>query len=405
MTLSKRLSRFGNSGLLSAGDAFRLSLSSPKTLIGQVHDKVLGNANLKFPRRIVLHLANRCDFACPMCSIGQARADRQRESKSDTPFEIIEKLVREAAPYRPYFELTGGEPMLYARLGDVIKLLSEHGMLSYIVTDGLKLKRRAAELVESGLKVLLISMDGWEEESQKQRGLVPGSFQAIVDGIQEVMRARGKRKFPIIRINTVTTKVNYHSLDKIAQAVYEMGVRRWMLSPYYFMTDAAMAAHRHFKLTTGIGDQVMQHHVPGTESFFTPDELADMKRSLERLRVLLDGPLHDLRADVSWDMDLDSYYSPKPPSPRSVCNLPFDRVDIHTDGRIAVCGDGHTIGNMNSDSLAAAWQGEQYRRFRKVLDKHKVMPMCFRCCGIANTVEFDQTAPEWPKSDLVSITT
>jgi hypothetical protein len=224
-----------------------------------------------------------------------------------------------------------------------------------------------------------------------------------VDGVQEVKRLRGKRAFPIIRIGTVTTKVNYHSLDKIAQTVYEMGVRRWALAPYFFMTDSAMAAHRLFKLKTGIGDQVMQHHIPGTESYFTHAEVADLKRSLARLRILLDGPLRGLRADVNWEADLDSYYSPKTPSSNSKCNLPFDRVDIHTDGRIAVCGDGHTIGNMKTGTLTEAWRGEKYRRFRKTLDEHKVMPMCFRCCGIANTIQFDKQSVELSKSELVSI--
>jgi len=265
----------------------------------------------------------------------------------------------------------------------------------------LKLKQRAADLVNGGLKILLVSMDGWDEESQKKRGLVPNSFAAIVKGIAEVKRLRGRSPFPIIRINSVITKVNYHSVDKMAEAVYEMGARHWSLQNYYFMTDGAMDAHKAFKRETGIGDKVMQHHIPGADSYFDPGEVRTLKDALSRTRTLLSGRLRGMRVDFDWDLDLDKFYSPRPPSRASSCDMPFNRVDIHTDGRIAVCGDGHTIGNINDGTVGEAWDGEENKRFRGVLGKHKVMPMCFRCCGIVNSIKFDDSPA--PRASLVNI--
>jgi len=114
--------------------------------------------------------------------------------------------------------------------------------------------------------------------------------------------------------------------------------------------------------------------------------------------------LRDMRVDCDWNLDLDKYYSPRPPGPTSSCNLPFDRVDIHTDGRIAVCGDGHTIGNVNSGTITEAWSGEKYRRFRGVLNKHKIMPMCFRCCGIMGNLRFDDSVALKPELVNIAVT-
>jgi sulfatase maturation enzyme AslB (radical SAM superfamily) len=394
------MARIGNSRLMTPNEAIRLSLASPRCAINALSYRLRGKSSLRFPHRIVLSLANRCNFACPMCNIGDARAERQKDFRGDAPFEVVERTIREAGKYGCYVDLTGGEPTLYDRLGETIALLSKYRLLAYITTNGLNLKSRAAELVEAGLKVLLISLDGWDEESSYERGLVPGSFAAIRDGIAEVNRIR-RGTFPIVRISTVITKANYRQLDQIADAVYAMGVRRWFIQNYFFMTDGAMAAHRQMKLDTGIGDQVAAHHIPGVDSYFTPDEVAALKSSLARVRAKANSSYRDLRVDFDWNLDLDAYYSPRRPGLSSSCALPFDRVDIFPDGRIASCMDGHTIGNVLTGTIRDAWNGPERRRLLALLAKEKVLPMCFRCCGISYNIKFDETAV--PYENLVQI--
>jgi MoaA/NifB/PqqE/SkfB family radical SAM enzyme len=385
------MSRIGNSALLSAGEAFRLSLASPRCALNSISDRLRGQSALPFPRRIVLHLANRCNFACPMCSIGVARVERQSDFRGDAPWEVIQRTISEAGKHGCYVDLTGGEPTLHSQLGEIIALLTKHRLISYITTNGLNLKKRAREMVGAGLKVLLISMDGWDEESSYERGLVPGSFEAIRDGINEVARVRSGI-FPIIRMCTVVTKVNYRHLDRIVDAVYAMGVRRWMIQNYAFMTDGAMAAHRRMKAETGIGDQVMQHHIPEIDYYLSPDEVAELKDSHARVRAKLDGPYRDMRVDCNWNLDLNAYYSSGRPGMSSTCALPFDRVDVYPDGRISSCGDGHTIGNVLAGSIRDAWNGTERKRLLDLLAAQKILPMCFRCCGILAGLKFDETS-------------
>jgi MoaA/NifB/PqqE/SkfB family radical SAM enzyme len=338
-----------------------------------------------------------------MCSIGIARAERQKDFMGDTPFDIVEKTIAEAGRHGAYVELLGGEPTLYKKLGETIQLLTDHKLPSYITTNGFTLKKRAREMVAAGLKVLLISMDGWDEESSFKRGEVPGSFQAIADGIAEVKKERGRSMFPIIRIGSAITRVNYHSLDKIADAVYQMGVRRWSIQNYFFMTDSAMAEHRRFKLDFGVGDQVAAHHIAGEDSYLDREQVEQLRQALARTRQKLAGPMRDMRVDFNWDLDLNRYYSPQPPAVTSTCVLPTNRLDVYPDGRIAICLDGHTVGNIRTGTIREAWNGEQMRHFRQVLDEHRVMPMCFRCCGIMNDLKFDETYTPTPKSSLVTI--
>ena len=219
-------------------------------------------------------------------------------------------------------------------------------------------------------------------------------------GFAAVIRAR-KGVFPIIRACSVVTKVNHHSMEKIGQALYDMGVRRWVIQNYAFITDGAMAAHRQMRAETGIGDQLMQHHVPGVDSYLTPIEVAEFRKSLQRIREMSKTRLGGMRIDFDWNLDLDAYYSSRRPALSSSCNLPFTRVDVFPDGRIATCGDAHTIGNILTGSIRDAWEGEEKERVLRLLARDRVLPMCFRCCGILNGLRFDETSA--PYESLVQI--
>ena len=85
-------------------------------------------------------------------------------------------------------------------------------------------------------------------------------------------------------------------------------------------------------------------------------------------------------------------YSPRRPGRSSFCALPLDRVDVYPDGHIASCIDGHTIGNVLTGTIRDAWNSPERQRLLALLAKEKVLPMCFRCCGISYKIKFDETA-------------
>jgi len=124
-------------------------------------------------------------------------------------------------------DLIGGEPLLYSRLEDVVRLASQSGVPASVTTNGLKLGDKAEALVEAGLPLLQISLDGWDEESQTARGNVKRSFERLCDGVRAIQKAKGSRTFPIIRILTAITRVNHDRLERVQQVVADLGVRYW----------------------------------------------------------------------------------------------------------------------------------------------------------------------------------
>ena len=137
------MTRFRECTLLNATDSVRMAWRFPRTAIHMLRDSIAGCGATSFPRRLGLFLTNRCDFACPMCAVQDAR-DEGLARGGDMPFEIVEKVLTECSPYQPVVDFIGGEPLLYPNLRAAVKFASERNVLAVVTTNGLKLRNHAA---------------------------------------------------------------------------------------------------------------------------------------------------------------------------------------------------------------------------------------------------------------------
>lgn len=93
-------SRFRQLALLSSLDNTRMAARFPLTAIHMLRVCAARSAATPFPRRLGLFLTNRCDFACPMCAVQDAR-DEGLACGGDLPFALVEKVLAECSPYQP----------------------------------------------------------------------------------------------------------------------------------------------------------------------------------------------------------------------------------------------------------------------------------------------------------------
>lgn len=372
--------------LLSLPDGARMAWRFPSTALHMLRDSVAGSAATPFPRRLGLFLTNRCNFACPMCAVQDARDDGLARS-GDMPFAIVEKVLHECSPHQPVVDFIGGEPLLYRDLGEALKLASRRKVLAAVTTNGLNLSGHAEMLVRAELPLLQVSLDGWGEPSQTARGGVKGSFRRLCEGVRAVKEARGSRRFPMIRILTAITRVNHASLDRIQSVIAALGLRYWGISNYFYLNPAARMKHQSFALLHGLSGAVVAHSL-ADEVYLAPEQVRDLQSSLERVRQL--NRRLKLRIAYAWDIDLEEYYSNREASRSCVCELPYTRLDIQTDGRMAICVSGKQVGQAGRDSIAGVWRGQLVANYRSMYERTRPMPMCFRCCGLSQTIRFDR---------------
>jgi len=324
-----------------------------------------------------------------MCAV-QAARNHGIAGGGDLHFGFVERVLAECSPHQPVIDLIGGEPLLYPYLSDAVRLASQRKLLAVLTTNGLRLQQNAEALVRAELPLLQVSLDGWDEPSQQARGQVRGSFKRLCEGLRAVCDARGRRSFPIIRILTTITRVNHAHLDRIQAVIAALGIRYWAVSNYFYLNPSAHEQHRTFAMLNGLNGSVVAHAIPD-DVYLTQEQVRLLKSSLQR--VQRSNRKLGLRIAYAWNIDVDAYYSTQQASRSSLCDLPYTRLDIHTDGRMAVCVSGKRVGHVACDSISKVWGGRLMSEYRELYQRTRPMPMCFRCCGLSQTIKFDTRSP------------
>ena len=117
------------------------------------YDKVKKKCSV--PMFIHIELTERCPLNCRQCYCSLDRG-------KDLPWEICYRYITEAAELGVRrILLTGGEPLLYHRLSDAIKLISSYEMESVFSTSGVGISlEKCMELKNSGIDKVYVSLNG-----------------------------------------------------------------------------------------------------------------------------------------------------------------------------------------------------------------------------------------------------
>jgi hypothetical protein len=105
-----------------------------------------------------VEVTDSCNLACPGCY----RQRREGHRPLDEVFEDIKACQK--ITNCDSIKISGGEPLLYPHLIEVVRFISQNGMKALIITNGLKLDRKLVqELVEAGLKRFSFHIDSAQE--------------------------------------------------------------------------------------------------------------------------------------------------------------------------------------------------------------------------------------------------
>ena len=135
------------------------------------------------PTFVSVEPANFCQLACPECPVGMNRNKSsnlqtfQSSNKNNTQAlpgvlslsdykQIISKISSYAHTLQLFWQ---GEPLLNPQLPEMIHIAREAGLYTIVSTNAQALDRPMAQaLVGAGLNRIIISMDGWTQQTYEQ---------------------------------------------------------------------------------------------------------------------------------------------------------------------------------------------------------------------------------------------
>lgn len=283
------------------------------------------------PLALGVELTNHCNLNCVECDSGSGTMSRPRGYMD---LELYKSVLQDLGPYlyniNLYFQ---GEPMLHPMFRNFLE--QGYNSNTVISTNGHFLNQENSEmLARSGLKKLIISLDGMDQEIYSLYRL-NGDFAAVIKGIEFVTEAvRLVRSSMQIEIQFLVNKHNEHQIP-LAKA---------------------------FAKRKGIVLRLKSMQIINKENF---ELWLPSKERFKRYKLL------------------NGEYTVKNTLPNRCARLWFNPV-ITWDGKVIPCcfdkNAEHILGDLNNETFKEIWEGSKYMLFRKsILKGRDVIDICRNC--------------------------
>src|SRR5579872_5719356 len=164
-------------------------------------------------------LTNRCNLTCPVCFANANAAGYLYEPD----FELVRKMLQALRDEKPVagriVQFSGGEPTVYPRFLDALRLAKEMGFSHIqIATNGIKFQSLefAQQCKEAGLHTLYLQFDGVSDDVyQRTRG--ESLWEKKLRCIENVRKAGLK----IVFVPTIVKGLNDHQIGDIIRLALE----------------------------------------------------------------------------------------------------------------------------------------------------------------------------------------
>ncbi len=281
------------------------------------------------PLALMIEPTNRCNFNCPLCDRGTGKLTRPEGSMSLEDFERI--LEGAGRGLKLLLLWNQGEPLLNKQFGEMARAAKRRGVFCAASTNGSLLRRKAEEILDSGLDELIVSLDGATAESYNRyrRG---GDFEDILNGIRHLVEKRGKRLAPLISLQFLLLKDNIGEIEDFKRLVKNLGADRALWKTVQ-VSDETQAAE------------------------FLPQDAA-----YSRYRNPLNRELKRTRRD---------------------CRRLLYSAVVDWNGNMVPCcfdkDEAFVVGNALESDFKSVWKGAKFNSFRAKIAEGRLPAMCHNC--------------------------
>lgn len=288
------------------------------------------------PISLAFEPTTSCNLRCPECPSGLRSFTRPTGSLDPGLFHQTIDQVKDYLMYLTfYFQ---GEPYLNPEFLPMVEYASNRGIFTSTSTNGHYLDDdRAQKTVESGLKKLIISVDGTDQDTYSKYR-IGGNLAKVLEGTRNLVRwkKRLRRKYPIIILQFLVMRSNQDQIEQMRILGGELGVERVV-----FKTTQIYDYQNGSDLIPTI-DRYSRYRENGSGKYKVKNKMRNQCWKMWHSNV------------VTWD--------------GKVVPCCFDK-----DAQ-------HLLGNLKEESFSQVWQGKDYRQFRKrVFNSRKEIDICGNC--------------------------
>jgi radical SAM protein with 4Fe4S-binding SPASM domain len=344
--------------------------------------------NPTFPKVVDIELTVLCNLRCRMCwwwgenGIGfKLLENKDPLIYAQLSREEIFSIIDQIAKYGPSLYLSGGEPFIRKDTIDIIEYAVSKGLSVSLTTNGTLIDEELAKKLAKIKNLrLTFSVDGPREIHDKIRG--EGNFDKTITAIKYIKKYKDGL-YPMLNTNTTFSAELLGHTEELIKELILIGVENISFQHLWF-TDK-----KHAQLTRNIlkkefliDDNSMESHIIETFSSEFIKKLAIEVEHLQNKRFRV--PVR-VNPRLSKE-EIIKYYTDLNWSKKYFCNIPWTKILIKANGDAMFCPDEwitkYKLGNIRENSIIDLWNSNEAKRFREVLLRYKLFPICTRCCSI-----------------------
>ena len=258
---------------------------------------------------------------------------------------ILEQVQKTAHTMQFYFQ---GEPLLNKQLPEMIARAHQAGLYTIVSTNAQALNRSMAEvLVKSGLSRIIVSIDGFSEESYAAYR-IGGSLHRALEGLQYLQEAKVQNGSPIrIEMQVLRLRTNEHEWSWIKKHYKKLG-----------------ATHLVFKTAQLYNFENGNPLIPTNERYSRYKKTADGTYIHKKSHRLISLPL-------------------RKKSERGLCLRLWSGCVITTSGEVLPCcydkDYRYALGNITTLSLSEIFHSNKTNTLRQHILNNHLPEMCKNC--------------------------
>ncbi len=306
---------------------------------------------LHHPSHMQIELTTRCNLRCGYCNQSD-KAWQKAYGHQDMPFEMLEKILPQLKGSRVLLLYNIGEPLLYKRIFDAIKLAKQYIPEVRLTSNGLLWTREIAEkLEEAGLTQLNVSIDSPDPEvMQRNRG-------ADLKKIEENLRLFGDACRIPVETWSVINNIDADSLEQLPDWASQFPAIKSL----------------YFQLQNGV-DSCNEAGIPALIS----------EKRFRQLQKKVSQRCEELGLNTNINalpFYLEGYHER---AAEGICKAPFTQLTvINVEGQLTPCCSYGTygLGNVVEKGFRNVWNGQAMRSWRNDMLNQNYCAYCSNWCG------------------------
>ena len=315
------------------------------------------------------HITDRCDQRCKHCYIySRDETALCTEMGIDALKIIFRDFIDtcERMHRSPSFVITGGDPLLYPQIWELLEIFKENGVHFVVLGNPFHLSESvAARLYDLGCTCYQMSLDGLRETHDNIR--MPGSYDMTLEKIP-MINASGIKS----SIMTTISKTNINEIPALVEVIHEYRVSSFGFNRYCPSPD-------------------------DTNLLPTASEYRDfLGRMWAEFRKFKDSDTHIILKDHLWKLFLHENGLLNTDYEENIildgCHCGITHMTVLPDGKVYACRRSDTlVGHVPEQSLYDIFFGQEmdaYRNYDKFekCGKCELLRFCRGCPSVAKCV-------------------